>query len=101
MAGIVNKVYCSSSGSLILGVQIVHISKGEGKLTLSNTNTICYVPLPLSSSPQLNYFAVPQFFPFFLPLSQSTSFLYPLNFVLISKSGKQMIKKGKKKVEKN
>ena len=62
MAGIVNKVYCSSSGSLILGVQIVHISKGEGQLTLSNTNTICYVPLPLSSSPQLNYFALPQFF---------------------------------------
>ena len=31
---IVNKVYCSSSGSLILGVQIVHISKGEGELTL-------------------------------------------------------------------
>ena len=74
---IVNKVYCSSSGSLILGVQIVHISKGEGELTLSNTNTICYVPLPLSSSPQFNYFALPQFFPsFYLFLNQ------PLFFIL-------------------
>ena len=37
MAGIVNKVYCSSSGLLILGVQIVHINKGEGLLLLHNS----------------------------------------------------------------
>ena len=99
MVGIVNKIYCSSSCWLILVVKIVHINKGEGKLALSNTKhnflptspSFCFVTIQLFRSSSV--------FSFFLPLSQSISFLYPLNYVLISKSSKQMIRKGEKKLK--
>ena len=94
MAGIVNKVYCSSSGLVILGVQIVHIKKGEGKLALSNTKHKFLRTPPSFCFSTIELFRFSSIFPFFLRLSQSISFLYRLNFVLISKSSKQMMKKG-------
>ena len=54
----------SSSGSLILGEQIVQIDESEDQLALSNNKPNFNLPQFPSSSPQFSYLASPSFFPF-------------------------------------
>ena len=64
------RCHCPSSGSLILGGQIVHINEGKDKLALFSF----YLFRPPPTPPQLTYFPFLIFlFSFYFPSTTSTS----------------------------
>ena len=64
------RCHCPSSGSLILGGQIVHINEGKDKLALFSF----YLLRPPPTPPQLTYFPFLIFlFSFYFPSTTSTS----------------------------